>query len=125
MPASFSSFPPSFSSFPDLESGTKDANSLDKPKREKKPKKRKTSSERDSKDRHNKSERHHQRKTKEPEPSLSYHADSQELDGTSLIFYSDSKGDRMNIQYGGLHAGDVPRYRMVAGRHFVNLELEI
>lgn len=30
-------------------------------------------------------------------------------------FYSDRNGDRMNLQYGALHSGDIPKYRPVGG----------
>ncbi|KAH9944116.1 NRDE-2, necessary for RNA interference-domain-containing protein [Epithele typhae] len=32
-----------------------------------------------------------------------------------LVYFSDRKGDSLNAHYGGLHAGDVPKYRLVAG----------
>lgn len=32
-----------------------------------------------------------------------------------ILFYSDRKGDILNLQYGRLHAGDVPKYRLVGG----------
>lgn len=122
---SFSSFPPSFSSFPDLESGIHEVNASDKPKKEKKHKARRTSTDKDSEDRHRKSERHRERAKKEPKTSFLHHTDDDERNGTNRLFYSDSQGDKMNIQYGGLHAGDVPRYRMVAGKHLVGLEREV
>lgn len=37
-------------------------------------------------------------------------------DDSYRLFFSDRKPDRLNIQYGGLHAGDVPRYRPIYGR---------
>lgn len=33
----------------------------------------------------------------------------------SVLFYSDRKGDALNLQYGRLHAGDVPKYRLIGG----------
>jgi hypothetical protein len=32
------------------------------------------------------------------------------------VFYTDRKGDRLNVSYGGLHAGDIPKYRLVGGQ---------
>ncbi len=36
-------------------------------------------------------------------------------DPTWRLFYSDRRGDMLNIQFGGLHAGDVPRHHLVNG----------
>ncbi|RPD81960.1 DUF1740-domain-containing protein [Lentinus tigrinus ALCF2SS1-7] len=30
-----------------------------------------------------------------------------------LVYFTDRKGDPLNVRYGGLHAGDVPKYRLV------------
>ena len=30
-----------------------------------------------------------------------------------LVYFTDRKGDPLNVRYGGLYAGDVPRYRLV------------
>jgi hypothetical protein len=32
------------------------------------------------------------------------------------VFYTDRKGDRLNVRYGGLHTADVPKYRLVGGK---------
>nr|VWO94247.1 Pre-mRNA-splicing factor CLF1 (crooked-neck-like protein 1) [Ganoderma boninense] len=32
-----------------------------------------------------------------------------------LVYFTDQKGDPLNVRFGGLHAGDVPRYRLVGG----------
>ncbi|PIL31641.1 hypothetical protein GSI_06343 [Ganoderma sinense ZZ0214-1] len=32
-----------------------------------------------------------------------------------LVYFTDQKGDPLNLRYGGLHAGDVPKYRLVGG----------
>ncbi|PPQ62959.1 hypothetical protein CVT24_006065 [Panaeolus cyanescens] len=41
-------------------------------------------------------------------------------------FYSDRRGDFLNIQYGGLHVGDVPKYHLVdRGRHVLGLPLSL
>ncbi|KAG2023085.1 hypothetical protein CC2G_000786 [Coprinopsis cinerea AmutBmut pab1-1] len=36
-------------------------------------------------------------------------------DTSYRLFFSDRKPDKLNVVYGGLHQGDVPKYRMVAG----------
>ncbi|KAH0838206.1 NRDE-2, necessary for RNA interference-domain-containing protein [Lanmaoa asiatica] len=39
------------------------------------------------------------------------------------LFYSDRKGDPLNVTYGCLHTGDVPKYRPVAhGKHILGLD---
>ncbi|KAH9847402.1 DUF1740-domain-containing protein [Lenzites betulinus] len=39
-----------------------------------------------------------------------------------LVYYTDRKGDVLNVRYGGLHAGDVPKYRLVdSGRKVLGL----
>ncbi|KAI0830629.1 DUF1740-domain-containing protein [Trametes gibbosa] len=39
-----------------------------------------------------------------------------------LVYYTDRKGDTLNMRYGGLHAGDVPKYRLVdSGRKVLGL----
>lgn len=30
-----------------------------------------------------------------------------------LVYFTDRKGDPLNVRYGGLYAGDVPKYRLV------------
>ncbi|KAI1793871.1 NRDE-2, necessary for RNA interference-domain-containing protein [Ganoderma leucocontextum] len=32
-----------------------------------------------------------------------------------LVYFTDQKGDPLNVRYGGLHAGDVPKYWLVGG----------
>jgi len=50
-----------------------------------------------------------------------------------LLFYSDRTGDKLNLQYGRLHGGDIPRYYLVEGVclptssymvHLMNLKAE-
>ncbi|KAJ7783652.1 NRDE-2, necessary for RNA interference-domain-containing protein [Mycena maculata] len=43
----------------------------------------------------------------------------EQADSTSRLFYSDRKGDPLNIQYGGLHSREVPKYH--SGRHILGL----
>ena len=33
-----------------------------------------------------------------------------------LVYFADRKGDPLNVRYGGLHSGDVPKYRLVGGK---------
>ncbi|KAJ6604525.1 NRDE-2, necessary for RNA interference-domain-containing protein [Mycena vulgaris] len=42
-----------------------------------------------------------------------------QADSASRLFYSDRKGDPLNIQYGGLHSRDVPKYH--SGRSILGL----
>ena len=41
-----------------------------------------------------------------------------------LVYFTDRKGDLLNVQYGGLHKGDVPKYRLVGGKCFGILTIE-
>ena len=84
--------PPSFSSFPDLYSHPEPGQSSAKRGHKIKGKKR-----------------HRSQEDQNDEP--------QNLEKLELnrFFYSDRKGDLLNIQYGGLHAGDIPKYRLVGG----------
>ncbi|KAH9486618.1 Nuclear exosome regulator NRDE2 [Psilocybe cubensis] len=121
---SFSSFPPSFSSFPDLESGPSDNLSSESKKAGKEKTKKKhhdepRKSRRTSKERETKHDSGHRksRPTKEHTCEDSAHTDSKgtEPSKAKVLFYSDYKGDILNVQYGGPHSGDIPKYRMVSG----------
>jgi hypothetical protein len=35
-------------------------------------------------------------------------------DYATPLFYSDRIGDPLNVHYGGLHAGDIPKHHLVA-----------
>lgn len=89
------SFALSFSSFPDFDSESKDDDRK----------------ERDDKKRHKKrkhKQEHHRRETspeREDVPTNELLLDR--------LFYSDKGGDFLNIQFGGLHVGDVPKYNLV------------
>ncbi|KAK4058086.1 hypothetical protein OIO90_000825 [Microbotryomycetes sp. JL221] len=37
------------------------------------------------------------------------------------IYYNDSKGDELNLRYGGLHRGDVPKYRRLGAGRVIGL----
>lgn len=45
------------------------------------------------------------------------------VDESYRIFYSDRKPDRLNIQYGGLHSGNIPKYRAVYGKPSIPLHV--
>ncbi|KAH7928477.1 DUF1740-domain-containing protein [Leucogyrophana mollusca] len=136
-PPSFSSFPPSFSSFPDLDPGPSNPpphHNTDKSERPSRKHKgdRETKKKRDKHfgqptshadgwstqrvldDERLKAEEDRMRLEKEARPPGQY--DSQPT------FYSDRKGDPLNVTYGRLHAGDVPKYHLVdRGRNILGL----
>ncbi|KZT75158.1 hypothetical protein DAEQUDRAFT_720374 [Daedalea quercina L-15889] len=139
---SFSSFPPSFSSFPNLDPGpskrsaTPAEGSADIRKRKKKEGDDKKRKERkhgyDMKDRGS-SERRLGRSRKYDEERVYIGSDDERLKAREdisiraekpdtsetykeqLPYYTDRKGDPLNVEYGGLHAGSVPRYHLVSG----------
>ena len=101
-----SSIPPSFSSFPDLYSP---------PER---PEPGPSSTKREHKSKSKK-----QRRAKEDQNEKQQDLTKVEF---NRFFYSDRKGDLLNIQYGGLHAGDIPKYRLVGGmtaKYFIQCNL--
>ena len=132
---SFSSFPPSFLTFPDLESVSNsdprnDFLSSKEDRTHVKKKKRGESSSdhhRIRKEKKGRERREEHREERSGSPHGSGHFPSRE-GGNSLqrdnnqhsdyvrLFYSDRRGDSLNIQYGGLHTGDVPRYHVVNSR---------
>jgi hypothetical protein len=96
---SFSSFPPSFDSFPDLDPGPSE------PRREKESTKHQHNSKhRKSKSKHKEKE-HKERKHDRVEQRF-----DEDVYSNQRIFFSDRKGDPLNVQYGRLHKGDIPRY---------------
>ncbi|KAJ7038329.1 NRDE-2, necessary for RNA interference-domain-containing protein [Mycena alexandri] len=95
------SFVPSFASFPELPSNSSPVPTKDKERR----RKRDRTADAKPKDK----EKDHRRVDDE-------HAHN---DSTSRLFYSDRRGDPLNIQYGGLHSRDVPKYR--SGRSILGL----
>ncbi|KAJ3515279.1 hypothetical protein NLJ89_g1854 [Agrocybe chaxingu] len=133
-PPSFSSFPPSFSSFPDLEelAGPRQGESSSKHAHEKRKKKKGHSSSKEhrhKKDSDRKREKE-QRKSKHAKDGDNRRKDEEQHEefhrrdtGTSRDhFYSDRRGDPLNIQFGSLHAGDIPKYHIVGrSRHVLGL----
>lgn len=131
---SFSSFPPSFGSFPVLEpektepSSSKQRLREDGPRRthstKDKDRARDPDGHREKRDRDGKRRKDTDRQ-KSSRRKHSHHDDErakQEEDrnvrlgarydgGSPGLFVVDKVGDPMNIVYGGIHAGDVPKYR--------------
>ncbi|KIP12478.1 hypothetical protein PHLGIDRAFT_97829 [Phlebiopsis gigantea 11061_1 CR5-6] len=134
-PPSFSSFPPTFGSFPDIEAGpSKPKPSLTEEHKTKSRKGHKDKHDRDRRkegveydDHRRKKDSKKYRKDKDvfPEGKDTRRADfsvESTAELASRSFYSDRKGDVMNVTYGGLHTGDVPRYNMVSkGRRVLGL----
>lgn len=135
---SFSSFPPSFASFPDLDPGPS-RNTLDRTRNESSTDAR----EKDrivKKDKNRRASKKHKTAKHEVEPVLpNQHghtwkgvsilddekikaeedrrlaqSDVQESQWDSRpVFFSDRKGDQLNVTYGGIHAGNIPKYHIV------------
>ena len=139
---SFSSFPPSFTSFPDLDPGPSKRSSTpseqptDTKKREKKRIDQDDKDRKERKHKHNKHrgrtspDRHTSRKheviayagfdderakAKEDSTLRAEKSYASSANKEQLPYYTDRKGDPLNLQYGGLHAGSVPRYHLVSG----------
>ncbi|TFK77225.1 hypothetical protein BDN72DRAFT_830394 [Pluteus cervinus] len=132
----FSSFPTSFSSFPELDPPS--GSSKDKTKKTKEGReKERRRSKHESQDRRERSpdSKHHKSKSKSSKPKRKHDrspshsskkdagvVEPDEVSDRTQSFYSDRRGDPLNIQYDGLHAGDVPRYHLVArGKHILGL----
>lgn len=129
---SFSSFIPSFSTFPDLESasnsrpGNSALSSKEDRRHEKKKKTDGLSAHRRSREERKIKKRRKERSmsshgrgcslTREKERSLQRNDNEYQHSEYDRLFYSDRRGDPLNIQYGGLHAGDIPRYHVVNSR---------
>ncbi|KAG6336128.1 hypothetical protein ID866_2966 [Astraeus odoratus] len=151
-PPSFSSFAPSFTSFPDLDPGpSHKAKSPDHSETARDPlgephqKSRKDKGERRShkldKEKSAKRERHVARSEETTSYNTTWTIDNglrderrkQEEDRRLPVqeysqwesrpaFFSDRKGDPLNITYGSIHTGDLPKYRMVnRGRYILGL----
>jgi hypothetical protein len=139
---SFSSFPPTFSSFPDLdvtqgehseEASPQSKNKQLERKRKKEHRHRKREhqvgdgkkTDRRSEDNRSRSEhkkedqsrerRHTDEYLKELEDARREKVEDDFRDMSRPLFYTDRKGDLLNVKYGRLHAGDIPKYNL-AGR---------
>ncbi|KAH7912572.1 NRDE-2, necessary for RNA interference-domain-containing protein [Hygrophoropsis aurantiaca] len=138
MTSSFSSLPPSFSSFPDLDPGPSNSQSSrpndGKPERRSKKDKHEKKQKKDRVKHVDKSTRRAQdwntqallndEKLKAEEDRVRLEQEgleSRQLD-SHPTFYSDRKGDALNVTYGHLHAGDIPKYHPVdRGRSILGL----
>ncbi|EIW86838.1 hypothetical protein CONPUDRAFT_134183 [Coniophora puteana RWD-64-598 SS2] len=126
---SFSSFPPSFSSFPDpTDAGdrapqqpksSQTPSGDDDPSPRQRDRKTSRSSTRHSWGKHTGYRYSDDEARKSREDRRSQRAGSSK---DQDLFYSDRKGDPLNMTYGGLHAGDVPKYHLVdRGRRILGL----
>lgn len=126
---SFSSFP-SFASFPESVPGPSKRRSPSPPRSRRKDEKRKDGTrDKTRKDKHKDDKEKHKRDKRDKHHSdritpilvdderLKAEEDRKRKDEKPPVFYSDRKGDRLNVTYGGLHAGDVPKYRLVGGMY--------
>jgi hypothetical protein len=41
------------------------------------------------------------------------------------VFFSDRKGDQLNVTYGGIHAGDIPKYHVVNRKSCIGYILNV
>ena len=132
VPGSSTSLPPSFSSFPEFDlpqSKPPQASPKPAPDHDKKKKRRQDGKER----------KHKRDKLRSSEPESSGRVMSSRCDeglydderlkaeedrrrkdahessssSSQPLFYSDKKGDPLNVRYGGLSTSDVPRYHLV------------
>lgn len=133
-PPSFSSFPPTFGSFPELEPGPSkssgDSLSAKDKDKHKKTKSKSKREDRDGRERRrddrDEDEGRRKKKPKRLDRTQDEYLDAKRVsipresvenlaaDSATRSFYSDRKGDILNVKYGGLHAGDVPKYNLVA-----------
>lgn len=120
------SLPPSFSSFPDFYHGSNtqpSEPSKDKAKKRDKGVKNTKDSSREGGKKHKRSRVKDAAQLEAHTPDDERLKAKEDLDNltneqSSRLFYSDRKGDRYNIEYGGLHQRDIPRYHIV-GRKLV------
>lgn len=117
---SFSSFPPSFGSFPETLDENSESNRLpqkkedSKSERKHRPGKESRSGKKDKKrhretrrsDKYDYGDDESKRDTSRQGTRWNVH-DAAEPN----LFVVDKTGDPMNVVYGGLHAGDIPRYK--------------
>jgi hypothetical protein len=132
---SFSSFPPSFASFPDLDAGPSSrspAPSTPKSGEDKNIKKaRKTKGDKHSRKPKEKADDDDRRRKgllgiqeNYEDERLKAEEDRQRLLGLEKpppLFYSDHKGDPLNVMYGSLHIREIPKYRLVGGERIFRI----
>ncbi|KAK7468762.1 hypothetical protein VKT23_003263 [Stygiomarasmius scandens] len=113
---SFSSFPTSFSSFPDLDAGQSEPE-----KKKESSKKHRHESKRD-KSKHKDKGKDKEHKEKKRDHRVEEEA--QDVYSSQRFFYSDRKGDPLNVEYGKLHRGDIPRYNDRYSKKILGLSQE-
>lgn len=123
---------PSFASFPDLDRDSSPRKHRDdEPRRERKHRERKErrSSSRSprrhkgrekdrkrDKGRHREKERDEEKRRHKEEGRAKENQPTEALpDDSYRLFFSDRQPDKLNFQYGGLHQGDIPKYKIVGG----------
>ena len=115
---SFSSFPPSFASFPDVD---QQLSQDEREPRRKDKRKRNDDRHRDKKRKRETDEKGHKHRRHHHDGDLLTIAkptDTLDADKEPewRLFYSDKRGDMLNIQFGGLHVGHVPKYNLIDGK---------
>ncbi|KAM6498408.1 NRDE-2, necessary for RNA interference domain containing protein [Amanita muscaria] len=115
---SFSSFPPSFASFPDVDH--EQPSQDEREPRRKDKRKRNGDQHRDKKRKREADERGHKHRRYHADNDLLTTAKSANTPAADTepdwrLFYSDKRGDMLNIQFGGLHVGHVPKYNLIDG----------
>ena len=133
---SFSSFTPSFSSFPDVDAGQSSSKEKEKVREGRRKEKRDRGGghkrrERDERHLENEGGKKHEhdrksrrsrsrdedraaRRRRKDQPTYAEgHISIPEVE-RSRSFYEDRKGDPLNVAYGNLHSGDIPRYRPIS-----------
>lgn len=117
---------PSFSSFPSFDSDSGPRNppstspSSSKPEIGRHHRHKKDKDKRDKDKRDKKKDRSTDNRSIHDDERLKAEEDRKRTDEKPLYF-SDRKGDNLNVRYGGLHAGDVPKYRLYASTSAVLL----
>ncbi|KAL5535434.1 hypothetical protein ACEPAF_3528 [Sanghuangporus sanghuang] len=127
---SFSSFPPVFGSFPDLGAGSSSSRPQSKEKKERsrdsdncERKREKKHNRKDDEEREHSSRRRKKRSELNDEGGAHRSPIVASQENLNRLFYIDRKGDELNIRYGSLHSGDVPKYWHVArGKKVLGLE---
>ncbi|KAL1762021.1 NRDE-2, necessary for RNA interference-domain-containing protein [Schizophyllum commune] len=128
---------PTFSSFPDLDPNPSQSKTKDKPKEKAKKRHRSRSRSRDrerhkDKDREGKGDKEGKKKKdrdrhrddkRDKVYEEAYDIRKDERDAGLRYFYSDRRGDPLNIAYGRIHSGDIPKYNIYhRGRQILGLD---
>jgi len=110
---------PSFSSFPDFDAEPdtrekKQDKKSDKKHREEK--KHRDSDGRSSKKRHESRLHSRHRDSGEKKNESEQSSKTEDASKDYRLFFIDIRGDSGNVQYGSIHSGDIPRYRLINGK---------